>query len=154
MFFDSCKTTAELTAEYRRAALKNHPDMGGDEEMMKRINAEFAAKLEELKRNEDGNGFEGMEKMPSQIAEMIQKIIHLDGIEIEICGTWVWVGGDTFPHRIELSKAGYKYSGRKKMWYFGKLTKKRYVSSRSMDDIRAAYGSKMVTRDDRKRISA
>jgi len=39
-YFNS-KTLDELKAEYRRLAKENHPDLGGDTETMKEINAEF-----------------------------------------------------------------------------------------------------------------
>jgi len=40
-YFNSIATIEELKAEYRRLALANHPDKGGDTETMKEINAEF-----------------------------------------------------------------------------------------------------------------
>ena len=39
-FFQTVKTLEELKAEYRRLAMKYHPDRGGDAETMKAINAE------------------------------------------------------------------------------------------------------------------
>lgn len=40
-YFTACTTLEELKAEYRRLALLHHPDVGGDEEAMKAINAEY-----------------------------------------------------------------------------------------------------------------
>ena len=39
MYFTNCKTLDELKAEYRRLAMANHPDRGGDAETMKKISA-------------------------------------------------------------------------------------------------------------------
>ena len=43
MYFTNCKTLDELKAEYRRLAMANHPDRGGDVETMKQINADHDA---------------------------------------------------------------------------------------------------------------
>ena len=40
-YFENCNTIEELKAEYRRLAMKNHPDRGGDEETMKAINQQY-----------------------------------------------------------------------------------------------------------------
>jgi len=40
-YFNAIKTLDELKTEYRRLAKENHPDHGGDSEVMKEINAEF-----------------------------------------------------------------------------------------------------------------
>jgi len=40
-YFTSIKDIDKLKTEYRRLAKENHPDIGGDSEIMKEINAEF-----------------------------------------------------------------------------------------------------------------
>lgn len=40
-YFNTCHTLDELKKEYRRLAMENHPDRGGDAETMKAINAEY-----------------------------------------------------------------------------------------------------------------
>ena len=42
-YFTTCTTLDELKKEYRRLAMANHPDRGGDESTMKAINAEYDA---------------------------------------------------------------------------------------------------------------
>lgn len=42
-YFASCTTLDELKKEYRRLAMANHPDRGGNESTMKAINAEYDA---------------------------------------------------------------------------------------------------------------
>jgi hypothetical protein len=53
-----------------------------------------------------------------RIPEAIEKIVTLEGLEIEICGLWVWVGGTTRPHKQELKAAGYSWAPQKEKWYF------------------------------------
>ena len=42
-YYTACTTLDELKKEYRRLAMANHPDHGGDEATMKAINAEYDA---------------------------------------------------------------------------------------------------------------
>ena len=44
-YFTTCTTLDELKKEYRRLAMANHPDRGGDEATMKAINAEYASRF-------------------------------------------------------------------------------------------------------------
>lgn len=41
-YFKNISSVNELRKEYRILAIKNHPDKGGDTEIMQNINAEFA----------------------------------------------------------------------------------------------------------------
>jgi len=41
MFFDTITSIQNLKKKYRELAYQHHPDHGGDEDMMKRINAEY-----------------------------------------------------------------------------------------------------------------
>lgn len=40
-YFKNVQNAEELKKEYKRLARENHPDMGGDVEIMKAINGEF-----------------------------------------------------------------------------------------------------------------
>ena len=40
-YFKNINSLAELKKEYRRLALENHPDRGGNNEVMQQINSEF-----------------------------------------------------------------------------------------------------------------
>lgn len=58
MYFDKCKTLDELKAEYRRLAVKYHPDTGGDLEAMKAVNAEHDRVFEILKKKHNDSADE------------------------------------------------------------------------------------------------
>ena len=57
-YFNSLSTLSEQKLIYRRLAMLNHPDMGGNPEIMKKINMEYV----ELKRqfSEKINAFENI----------------------------------------------------------------------------------------------
>ena len=40
-----------------------------------------------------------------EFSEVIEKIINLQGIIIEICGSWVWLTGNTYFHKKEIKEA-------------------------------------------------
>ena len=52
-YFINCKTLDELKKSYKAAAMKYHPDMGGDTATMQAINAEYEARFEVLKRSQN-----------------------------------------------------------------------------------------------------
>lgn len=42
------------------------------------------------------------------LREVLEKIINIDGIEILICGQWIWVDGNTCVYKKELKEIGFK----------------------------------------------
>ena len=128
---------------YRQAAQKYHPDKNpAGAEMMKLINAAYEAlkdncgNIDPEQMNPKGKGY------PEAVNDALNAIIGLAGLDIEICGAWVWVFGDTKTHKAALKEAGFKWAPKKKRWYF--RPEDWASSSRggvSMDDIRGKYGS-------------
>ncbi|WP_195604443.1 J domain-containing protein [Clostridium tyrobutyricum] len=137
-YFENIKTVEELKEKYRRLALKYHPDMGGTNEEMAEINNQYDVLFKKLK--------EGNQESPVDdgFKEVINKIINLN-VKIEICGSWIWVSGDTKPYRKELKSAGLWWANKKKMWYWhSKEDRKKRRSNMSMQEIREKYGTKTV----------
>ena len=66
-------------------------------------------------------------------------------ITIEKCGTWLWIGGDTYPVRKELKNIGCRWSPTKSRWYW-KHPKEKFTSHGkvSMPKIRYKYGSEFI----------
>lgn len=139
-------TKEEIKKAYRLACKKYHPDLNSAGlEMMQLVNAAY----DELKSFEGSIGNDDVIFEESEYSEEINNalnaIIHYDDLEIEICGSWVWVGGNTRDHKETLKMSGFKWANRKKMWNFRPDDWKS--SSRgnySMDNIRDSHGSKTV----------
>ncbi len=74
----------------------------------------------------------------------IEKIINVPGIRIEICGTWIWVGGETKPVHEFLKACDYKYAPKKQKWYYAGVKSNNRYGHWSMDEIRSHYGSKTI----------
>ena len=154
MYFENCFTMAELKAEYRRLAMANHPDRGGDAEVMKAINNAYEAAFKRIEsaqpcRQSDNTteGKKNASEAPSAFIAIIDKLIKLDGLNVELCGEWLWISGNTKPHKDELKAAGCFWAAQKNMWYWRPFWAAHHgKSSKSMSDIRAKYGSQTFNR--------
>ena len=74
--------------------------------------------------------------------ETIARIIRLNGLEVEICGSWIWVSGNTKEHKEVLKQLGFKFAYKKKAWYYHKdKFRKKSHEELTMDDIRDMFGS-------------
>ena len=148
MYFDTCETLDELKKEYKKLALKNHPDCGGDENEMKKINNAYTIKFEQLKNKQNQTAKNNKEtkettEMPNEYIEIIERLLKIAGIEIELCGSWLWVTGNTYAHKTELKNAGCRWSRSKKAWYWHHPEKgaRWYKGTQDMATIRDKYGS-------------
>ena len=101
-YFETCKTLDELKAEYRKAALANHPDAGGSKEAMQEVNAAYKEAFERLKHQQntaaaaDTSGrVKATAEAPEDFIQIIAALLKLDGLEVELCGRWLWIGGNT-----------------------------------------------------------
>lgn len=150
-YFKDVKTIEDLKKQYRKLAKQYHPDLGGTDAEMKIINKEYEKLFEQVKSGATGK--ERNANVNDGFREIIEAIINLEGLEIEICGTWLWVGGETYDHKETLKEKGFKFTKKKKKWYWtaDKLTKRK--RTKSMEWIRKEYGSEIV-KESQKMIGA
>ena len=137
-YFESVQSIDELKKEYKRLARKNHPDVGGDTEVMKEINRQYEEAFKAL--NTD-NKFQ----MSDGFREVIDAIINLEEINIEICGQWLWISGNTYAVKSELKTAGFMWASKKQMWYWRPEEAACHgKKGADMESIREKYGSKLL----------
>ena len=100
-YFVNCKTLDELKREYRRLASIHHPDVGGDTDTMQDINAEYDELHEVLKKahNQQADEFHQTTETAEEFREIIEKLLRMHGLEVELCGSWLWIGGNTREHK-------------------------------------------------------
>ena len=133
---------AIVKAAYHEAALQYHPDRNpAGAEMMQMVNAAYEA-LRDFAGALAAVPDQGEATYPAAVNAALNAIIALAGLDIEVCGAWVWVSGATYLHRAALKAAGFRFASKKQRWYF-RPEGWRSVSrgAYSMDDIRDKYGS-------------
>ena len=149
-FFKNIKSIEDLKEQYHKLIKQYHPDVNDTDttEQMKQINAEYKElhkKFKNIHRAENGGTYESKQQTtetPEEFIEILNKIIHLDGIEIEICGRWIWISGNTYPNKTQLKEAGCRFASKKKMWYWHPADAEcRGNGKTTIEDIRNKYGS-------------
>lgn len=143
-YFTACKTLDDLKATYRRLAKENHPDCGGDVAAMQEINRQYEIAFDRLSFG-CSDGRKTGEKS-SDFISVIDVLLSLHGIHVELCGSWLWISGDTLPVKDTLKRIGCKWHSKKKVWFWcpaGSYV--RSFSNPSMTKIREKYGSQVLT---------
>jgi hypothetical protein len=139
-------TINDVKQVYRKLASANHPDKGGNTETMQLINTAFSELCNYFEINQTLDINQEQETAPTFDFSFLDTLKILTGIKIEVCGYWVWLSGDTYPHREIIKDLGFKFSGAKKSWYWSPTINitsfKR--GSKSMKQIRKEYGSKII----------
>ncbi len=150
-WFNNPGTLEELKRQYKKLALKHHPDVGGKDADMKEINAEYDSlfvRLKNVHQTAEGKTYTAKEETtetPEEFREIIEKLIRLDGVKIELCGSWLWITGNTINHRETLKALKFRWSKSKFAWYYhrdeySKTSKRNFT----LDEIRSLYGSETI----------
>ncbi len=144
--FRNCKTLEELKKSYHKLVLQHHPDRGGETAKMQEVNHQYDIwfpKLKNFHHNMKGEIYEKENaETPDAFKDIIDTLIKMEGLKIEIIGTFVWVTGDTKPHKDAIKAMGFKWHSKKLCWYLPPIGyKKRSRKNYSMDEIRDMYGS-------------
>ena len=153
-YFEGCFTLDALKARYRIMAKELHPDLHPElgDEPMKELNAQFERLSERLSHvAADGRTEATAEQAEQARADadayraVIMQIIHLAGLEIELCA-----------HKDALKAAGLRWSAKKSMWYWRPAEAARRFNrhNHSIDYIRGKYGSVAINAANRQDIVA
>ena len=158
-FFRDAQTAEQAKEIFHRLAKELHPDNGGDAEQFKAMRAEFEdvfRKVQNIHETKDGKRYEKNSKQTAtEYADMIERMIHWQGVTIEIIGAWVWVSGDTKNYRDQLKAMRFFWSKSKKAWYFnGEEHKSRRRGHYSLDELRTKWGSEEVETEKAEAITA
>lgn len=159
--FEACKilgingdiTPSIVKKAYRVACAKYHPDKNpGGLEMMKSVNLAYDC----LKDIEDTIVIEeSAQNFGDELMNVINALSNIPGLDLELCGSWLWISGDTKPHKDTLKSNQCRWAPKKGKWYFRPADyKSRGRGKFSMDEIRAKHGSSSVQGQQRGRINA
>ena len=127
-YFKNINTLEELRKQYRDLLKIHHPDNGGNVSDMQEINAEYDKLFKALKDKHESKSADGKESAYSKnmydwkndkaLRDVLEKIIHFNGIEINLVGAWIWLDGNTYQYKEELKGIGFKWSKNRKKWYW------------------------------------
>jgi len=149
-----------LIQAFRAKAKQWHPDMNpGNEaeatEVMKTVNQAY-----DMLKDSFGDWFaftnpeyhdQGLDE---RLFEILQKIKYLPGLKMEVCGTWIWVTGDTKPVKEILKEHKFRFAPKKKSWYWRSEGYRRGGGKGwSMDKIRSRYGSKDIQGEESRKVA-
>ncbi|OOF41025.1 hypothetical protein BKK50_09030 [Rodentibacter rarus] len=139
-------TKDQLSKAYKKMAVKYHPDRNpAGVEMMKIINSAYeflkGLNLEEIKHTDEKNAYD----YSADLEVVISEILKMQGVEIEICGNWIWLSGNTKEYKDQIKSLGCFWASQKKKWYYRPAEHKSFNrGSWTMETIRAKYGSSKV----------
>ena len=139
-------TLNDIKQAYRKLASANHPDKGGNTETMQLINTAFSELCKYFETNETLDINKEQETAQSFDFSFLDTLKTMHGVTIEVCGYWVWLSGNTYPHKEIISNLGFKFAGAKKSWYWSptiNITNYKR-GSKSMKQIRKDYGSQII----------
>jgi hypothetical protein len=144
MWFKGINDLDSLRKKYKELLIKFHPDNNPERDttsIMQEINKEYDECVKTLNGDTSSKtcGFDECD-----LKEVLQSVVAIIGadqnVQIEIIGRFIWLSGDTYKYKGDLKNLGFRFSGKKKMWYWGTLTShcnKEY----DMAYIRSKYGS-------------
>jgi hypothetical protein len=157
-WFQNINNINDLRTQYKKLLVLYHPDNHPNEDttsIIQEINVEYETLFKRLKEgfeqspsyekaSEKTRQFYDWEK-DSQIRNIIKELSRFHGIQIEICGIWIYVSGNTFPYKNEFKALGLKWNKKKMCWFihFDEYYK-RSNKVLSMDRIRDLYGSSVI----------
>lgn len=136
----------EAKKVYKTLAKKLHPDLGGSEEEFKLLNAIYTDLIEH--KIYFSNDF----KIDLDLEKIISQILHFENIIIELVGSWIWLSGDTKEIKDKLKELGFKWASKKKMWFYGEM-KGRNPQEKTIDEIKAKYGSKTFKKKENEKLA-
>jgi DnaJ-class molecular chaperone len=150
-YFNNIKDLQELKKAFIKWCKKLHPDNGGDSEAFKEMQNEYGKLYKHFEMfgntsnmdNENADNSFDSSFDNSMFSDIISQLAGLDGLIIELVGTWLWVSGETFPYKDVLKSLKFRWSSKKRAWYFHfEPYHKRSKKNFTLDDIKAMYGSK------------
>lgn len=163
-YFKMCKTAEDVKQLFKKYARDLHPDCNPGRDTtaeFQEMNKQYEAAWERLKNihtNAEGEQYEKeTEDTADVFRDLIYKLLHISGIMIELCGSWLWITGSTYEVREQLKALNFKYSREKQAWYYHEEGYKKHGKCKySLNEIRNKYGSqKYATRtEDPEKIGA
>ena len=152
-YFSEAKTLEDVKQIYKKLARQLHPDCNPDKDTtaafqeMQREYEQAFNRCKNIHVNKDGETYEKeTDETPEAFASIIDQLLKLDGLVIELCGSWLWITGNTKEHKDIIKGLGFRWSKNKEAWYFHfEPYRKHSKKSVDLQTIREMYGSQRFT---------
>lgn len=145
-YFEGCTTLDAAKALYKKLAFQLHPDLSGYDST-----AEFQEmqnQFERFKPQTEKYETEWEQWSAPDYMKIIEELLKIKGIEIEMIGSFIWIGGDTRPVKDQIKAIEsdiFKpaaWHKKKFLWYFAPSDYRKFTNKEfSMDELRDKYGS-------------
>jgi uncharacterized protein involved in tellurium resistance len=129
MWFNNCKSEGEVKAEYKNLFCKHK----ADKELMLQINAAYKTAIDTISNN-----------LPNELKEAAIFAKSLDGLRLELVGSWLWVYGETKKHKEALKNYGFKFSFKHQAWRFTTDPYFRGKETLTDEQIKNKYGVQTI----------
>ncbi len=150
-FLNAATCKSELKKLYKQLAKELHPDMGGSHAEMVQLNNEFEylfTRLPETKQEQ------ASQETAQDFMDVVQGIAAIPGIYVELCGTWLWVTGETRAAKDQLKAIGFRWASKKQAWFWhAGPYRKRGKRQLSLPEIRNIYGSERIEGPEREALT-
>lgn len=150
-WFKECQCIEDVKKLYKKLCKQYHPDLNKDDttEIMKQINSQYETAFNRFKNihesTDDKTKTYTASKETSETAAefmvIINKLIVLDGVQIDLINRWIWLSGNTYPYKDTIKSLGFKWCSNKKMWAWHKAEDATHSRSKmTIDEIKNKYG--------------
>ena len=162
MYYNKCKSIEDVKELFKKLVKQLHPDNGGNAEEFKAMMNEYTDvfnRLKNIHRKADGDTYKAEQETtesPKEFADLVEQLLKMDGVIVEIIGSWVWCTGNTMAHKEALKELHFFWSKSKKAWYYNGAEKKsRRKGHYNMDGLRNKWGSQNMGtgKEDTKKIA-
>jgi hypothetical protein len=160
------ETLEGIKRAFRAQVIKYHPDINPDGLKYTQLLTEA---YEMLVKAYNSNWLKGTwktapgstSKILNEMEEALSKLKACKGLDIEICGTWLWIGGETKywakylgEQKNSKDKKMFFWAGSKQKWSWKPSTYVKYSKEVwSMDKIRGKFGTKKWDENDNERMA-
>lgn len=148
-FFDTSviKELDDLKKQYLKLAKKYHPDAGGTTAQFQDLQNEYEKLFDKIIQGSALNNEQKQTEIQidEAIREVINKLILIEGIDIELIGKWLWITGNTYPVKDALKSAGLIFikKDNKPYWIY-KGVESAGRGKLSIEEIKQKYGSHKI----------
>ena len=144
-FFEDCETVEDIKKRYRKLLFEHHLN----EEALKILNKQYHVALcscdgqTTVGTDNKEHTYHYNEAVEQSIMDTINELLKLkmEGVDILLIGTWLWILNNTKPYKDSLKKLGCKWHSKRGCWYWRSPSNKHYrPSGGSLSELAAKYG--------------